>query len=218
MIVILLVIAAAAFLLGGVITANIVLTYVSLGIAALPLFLLLGDFLRRRRNANSPGEPDECGDVEADLALTGLGAVSTTTAESTDSTTAESKVRTAGAAPSVKAPPKEAVSKEATPPENSGPENATSRVGGSDEVSNTAIDSFPMRNGDALAPRDAPSPVERVLDTEVVLVVPGRKRFHRNNCELLSSRNTEELTVDEAREEGFTPCTTCTAETLIPAR
>jgi hypothetical protein len=43
----------------------------------------------------------------------------------------------------------------------------------------------------------------------IVLVVPGRRRFHLANCRQLIGREIEELTYAEAREEGFSPCTTC---------
>ncbi|MEU7885253.1 hypothetical protein AB0B54_07100 [Microbispora bryophytorum] len=46
----------------------------------------------------------------------------------------------------------------------------------------------------------------------IVLVIPGRKRFHLATCRQLVGRETEELTHEEAREEGFTPCTTCLPE------
>ncbi|RCG32969.1 hypothetical protein DQ384_00495 [Sphaerisporangium album] len=46
----------------------------------------------------------------------------------------------------------------------------------------------------------------------IVLVVPGRKRFHLSGCRQLAGRETEELTYEEAREEGFSACTTCFPE------
>lgn len=45
--------------------------------------------------------------------------------------------------------------------------------------------------------------------TSIVHVVPGRKRFHLKNCRLVTEHSTEELTLTEAREEGFTPCSVC---------
>lgn len=44
---------------------------------------------------------------------------------------------------------------------------------------------------------------------DVVYVSPGRKRFHRHDCRLLSGVAREEVTPVEADEEGFTPCTLC---------
>ncbi|MCC5579405.1 hypothetical protein IMZ11_27615 [Microtetraspora sp. AC03309] len=46
----------------------------------------------------------------------------------------------------------------------------------------------------------------------IVLVIPGRKRFHLADCRQLQGREVEELTHEEAREEGFTPCTACVPE------
>ncbi|MEV8631440.1 hypothetical protein AB0395_07260 [Streptosporangium sp. NPDC051023] len=49
-------------------------------------------------------------------------------------------------------------------------------------------------------------------DEAIVLVIPGRKRYHVEGCRQLAGRDHEELTHEEAREEGFTPCTTCLPE------
>ncbi|GII02441.1 hypothetical protein [Planobispora takensis] len=52
-----------------------------------------------------------------------------------------------------------------------------------------------------------------VLDADaIVLVIPGRRRYHVAGCRQLAGREHEELTHEEAREEGFTPCTTCLPE------
>lgn len=42
-----------------------------------------------------------------------------------------------------------------------------------------------------------------------VYVLGGRKRFHRPGCRSLGERTGDELTVDEAEAEGFSPCTLC---------
>ncbi len=44
---------------------------------------------------------------------------------------------------------------------------------------------------------------------ELVRVIPGRKRFHERGCSSLVGRESEELTREEAEEEGFTPCSIC---------
>ncbi|MFI6794378.1 hypothetical protein [Streptosporangium canum] len=71
------------------------------------------------------------------------------------------------------------------------------------------------------APQPRPRPVagpataarQGLLDAEaIVLVIPGRKRYHVAGCRQLVGRDHEELTHEEAREEGFTPCTTCLPE------
>ncbi|MBA0126766.1 hypothetical protein H0B56_14545 [Haloechinothrix sp. YIM 98757] len=46
-------------------------------------------------------------------------------------------------------------------------------------------------------------------DTEWVHVIAGRKRFHQPDCSLLVDRRSDELTREEAVEEGFTPCSLC---------
>ncbi|MEV7379597.1 hypothetical protein [Streptomyces lydicus] len=53
-------------------------------------------------------------------------------------------------------------------------------------------------------------PAHRPLGQDsVVFVVPGRKRFHSRSCSSLKGKAAEELTLLEAREESFTPCTIC---------
>jgi membrane protein implicated in regulation of membrane protease activity len=44
---------------------------------------------------------------------------------------------------------------------------------------------------------------------ELVRVVKGRRRFHTPGCRVLATHPFDELTRDEAVEEGFTPCTVC---------
>jgi hypothetical protein len=43
----------------------------------------------------------------------------------------------------------------------------------------------------------------------IVRVVPGRRRFHAEDCRLLADRAAEEISLNEAREEGFSACTAC---------
>ncbi|WP_433215480.1 hypothetical protein [Microtetraspora malaysiensis] len=62
-------------------------------------------------------------------------------------------------------------------------------------------------------PPARPAMAGRELGPDViVLVIPGRKRFHLADCRQLQGREAEELTHEEAREEGFTPCTACVPE------
>jgi hypothetical protein len=53
----------------------------------------------------------------------------------------------------------------------------------------------------------------------LVHVVPGRRRFHLTGCRLLDGHADEQITADEAREEGLSACTRCIPERsdLIPA-
>ncbi|MFI7461527.1 hypothetical protein [Nonomuraea sp. NPDC049646] len=52
----------------------------------------------------------------------------------------------------------------------------------------------------------------------IVLVIPGRRRYHVPGCRQLAGRDHEELTYEEAREEGFTPCTTCLPDAALGGR
>ncbi|MEV4394528.1 hypothetical protein [Nonomuraea sp. NPDC049607] len=52
----------------------------------------------------------------------------------------------------------------------------------------------------------------------IVLVIPGRRRYHVPGCRQLAGRDHEELTHEEAREEGFTPCTTCLPDAALGGR
>jgi hypothetical protein len=42
-----------------------------------------------------------------------------------------------------------------------------------------------------------------------VRVIPGRRRFHVADCRLTAGKTTEEISLEEAQEEGFSACTTC---------
>ncbi|MDH2428603.1 hypothetical protein [Sphaerisporangium sp. TRM90804] len=62
---------------------------------------------------------------------------------------------------------------------------------------------FPATSHPPVGAGGRPSP------DSIVLVIPGRKRFHLPGCRQLMGRGFEELTYEEARDEGFTACTTC---------
>ncbi|MFF5204598.1 hypothetical protein [Streptosporangium sp. NPDC000396] len=75
----------------------------------------------------------------------------------------------------------------------------------------TATAAAPPRTAPAAGP--VPAARRGVLDADaIVLVIPGRRRYHIAGCRQLVGREHEELTHEEAREEGFTPCTTCLPE------
>ncbi|MEV0619990.1 hypothetical protein AB0I81_42195 [Nonomuraea sp. NPDC050404] len=69
-----------------------------------------------------------------------------------------------------------------------------------------------------------PAPAQRrpapggITPDAIVLVIPGRKRYHVPGCRQLAGREHEELTYEEAREEGFTPCTTCLPDAALGGR
>jgi hypothetical protein len=58
---------------------------------------------------------------------------------------------------------------------------------------------------------------EIVPAESLVLVIPGRKRYHRPGCSSVDGFVTEEVTVAEATTEGFSPCTKCLADHSVLA-
>lgn len=82
----------------------------------------------------------------------------------------------------------------------------------------------PQPHPQAPPQRTAPTPAPRrpaasgIAPDAIVLVIPGRKRYHRPGCRQLIGRDQEELTYEEAREEGFTPCTTCLPDAALGGR
>ncbi|MDX6231822.1 MAG: hypothetical protein QOH68_790 [Nocardioidaceae bacterium] len=66
-----------------------------------------------------------------------------------------------------------------------------------------------------VAEESAAAPAKRIVATAAeaipttVVVLPGRKRFHRADCVLVVDKDVEELTFDDAVEEGFTACSRC---------
>ncbi|MQA83511.1 MAG: hypothetical protein GEV03_02480 [Streptosporangiales bacterium] len=73
-------------------------------------------------------------------------------------------------------------------------------------------------NGAARPGRKTPASTPDVPGDAIVVVVPGRRRYHLSNCRQLAGRTREELTYQEAREEGFTACTACMPDTALVAR
>lgn len=66
-----------------------------------------------------------------------------------------------------------------------------------------------------VAPTVGSRPGAGVPPDAIVLVIPGRKRYHVPGCRQLVGRTHEELTYEEAREEGFTPCTACLPDAAL---
>lgn len=70
----------------------------------------------------------------------------------------------------------------------------------------------------AAAARDKPALAAEIPADATVVVVPGRRRYHLANCRQLFGRTREDLTYEEAREEGFTACTACMPDVALAAR
>lgn len=54
-------------------------------------------------------------------------------------------------------------------------------------------------------------------ETPLVLVVPGRPRYHLDGCRYITGKDVEELELDEARAAGYTSCATCRPDEAIEA-
>ncbi|HVW43600.1 MAG TPA: hypothetical protein VHC18_19850 [Amycolatopsis sp.] len=55
----------------------------------------------------------------------------------------------------------------------------------------------------------SPSSPEGTEDEVLVRVISGRKRFHLPGCPLAADGPADDVTLAEARDEGFSPCTRC---------
>jgi hypothetical protein len=55
----------------------------------------------------------------------------------------------------------------------------------------------------------SPSSLEGTEDEVIVRVISGRKRFHLPGCPLAADGPADDVTLAEARDEGFSPCTRC---------
>ena len=173
------VVVALMLLVAAVITSNLQLVYVAIGVSVAAALLLgiavLGERLRARRVSSA----------------TATGATATGASGQTPEAAAEPAVVGAPLAGSVAVVEHDTVASAPAPeppaPEPPAPDPPQARV--------------------------APPPEMRVAPTPdgdlVVLVVPGRHLFHRPGCVRLIGRLTEELTLDEAFEEGFSACTAC---------
>src|SRR6266516_4945551 len=163
-------------LVAAVITSNLQLVYVAIGVSVASALLLGIAVLGERLRASS---------------ATATGATATGASGQTPEAAAEPAVVGAPLAGSVAVVEHDTVAS-APAPEPSAPDPPAP---------------------DPPQARVAPPPEMRVAPTPdgdlVVLVVPGRHLFHRPGCVRLIGRLTEELTLDEAFEEGFSACTAC---------
>lgn len=77
-------------------------------------------------------------------------------------------------------------------------------------MSPTAADNVTDRTeADDVSESKSAGAVDGLQSTSIVYVLAGRKRFHLETCHLISDRSADELTLIEAREENFTPCSIC---------
>ncbi|MQA94768.1 MAG: hypothetical protein GEV11_08985, partial [Streptosporangiales bacterium] len=92
-------------------------------------------------------------------------------------------------------------------------------VGPGDRASAPGRATAPATRGDDDEGETYPVPtgLDVPLDA-IVHVVPGRRRYHLGSCRQLRGRQSEELTYEEAHEEGFSACTACMPDIALAAR
>jgi hypothetical protein len=194
-----LVVVAIALLIAGIVAGNsgtevvgldgLNLIYVSIGVSIVSaLFLAIGVFLRRKDLFGSPAAN-----------ATGPAA------------------RTAKRGKAGKRGQAELVAETATTQAGAGATTATSGGTGGTSVYPTGSHSSGADPDTAELAAMMP-PAGDVPANAVVHVVPGRRRYHIDSCRQLAGRSKEELTFEEAREEGFSPCTACMPDTALAAR
>lgn len=171
---------AILLLIAAMVTSNLTLVYVSIGVSAAAALLLAAGVLVRRElfapRRASTGDAGAAAAASPGAAVTSHGAVASRGA------TAAVAELSAVAGATVAARPVGRV------------------LAGAGRSASTRQDAFGH-------PR--PTAATAPPDSEVVLVVGGRRRFHVAGCVRLVGRVAEELTIDEALEEGFSPCPTC---------
>lgn len=181
----LLIVTSAACLAAGLITANTVFTYVALGIAVVAAALIAANIALHKRKM-----PD--GATDADDEHYGGRSDEQSSANRRD--------------------PSEPAS------DSDDGEDSNLLVPGASEATEEAPSvpweadpSTNVRESDA---NNGSAPVVGGVESDLVFVVPGRKRFHRQNCHLLRN-DSQELTLEEAGEEGFTGCTACASDLTL---
>ncbi|MFG3440423.1 hypothetical protein ACGF0J_24490 [Nonomuraea sp. NPDC047897] len=188
-----LVLAAVILLIAGFVLAKVYLIMWSIVASVLSaLFLVIGAFLRRHELF--PGGGQAAGPATPPAGLVPPGVAHGQTA------------------PHAPTGPHATTGPQGRPPGQTGPAGAPqSRHPRAPQPTVTMPQTAP-----ATAPR---RPAARGISPDaIVLVIPGRKRYHVPGCRQLIGRDHEELTYEEAREEGFTPCTACLPDAALGGR
>lgn len=117
---------------------------------------------------------------------------------------------TSGAAKATAAKTKGDASRKAT---TAGP---TRSAAGARSTKTADARSEPSRKRPAASASASAAP--EIPSDQLVVVVPGRRRYHLSNCRQLANRPREEITYAAAREDGFTSCTACMPDAVLAAR
>ncbi|MFI6028385.1 hypothetical protein [Amycolatopsis magusensis] len=202
-VVLVLVLVAAGLVVAGLITANTLWAWVSVGVSVLAGLVMLAEWLRRRKQAAVaagkpaavPDEPEDDEKLKADLnpdTVEGEVAGELPVDEPVEKPAAEPVTEPAATEPTAVLP--------AADDEQPEEPAAVTESGDPGEEDTDAADLL----------------IVAELDVEV-LVVDEYPRYHLAECAWLTDRETIPIAVAEARDLGFTPCSRCTPDAHLAA-
>ena len=200
-IVLVLVLAALGLLVSALITASSLWAWVSIGLSVLAGLILVADWLRRRRRAAAPAEPEKPVSEEP---------VPPAEEPSPAEKPAEEEQTVLIPAAGDLGDPADTPEPEPEPDAESDSEKTV--VAEAPVESANGIESDP---GVEETP-DADIAVLADLEDEVV-VVDEHPRYHLTTCIWLGSRDTIPIGIGEARQLGFTPCDRCRPDANLVA-
>jgi hypothetical protein len=97
---------------------------------------------------------------------------------------------------------------------------ARERVAGAGQSGSRRIDAEveePVREEPHDDEADEVDDLEEPARSGTVLVVPGRPRYHVAGCRYLTGKSASDVDVQDARDEGFTPCGVCKPDDTLAA-
>jgi hypothetical protein len=201
-IVLVLVLAALGLLVSALITASSLWAWVSIGLSVLAGLILVADWLRRRRRASAPAEPEEPASEEP---------------------ASEEPVPSAEAPPAEEKPAEEEQTVLIPAAGDLGDPADTPEPEPEPEPEKTVAAEAPAETGNGAESdpgeeetSDADIAVLADLEDEVV-VVDEHPRYHLTTCVWLGTRDTIPIGVGEARQLGFTPCDRCRPDANLVA-
>ncbi|MGC7100495.1 hypothetical protein ACPZ19_37935 [Amycolatopsis lurida] len=200
-VVLVLVLVAAGLVVAGLITANTLWAWVSVGVSVVAGIVMLAEWLRRRKQAAAAAaepasssaeeepKPEPDADADSDAVEGEVAGELPLDEEPEEKEPAAATAVLPAAGDSEKSPETEAEAEE--------PAAATGDPG---EEDTDAADLLVVSS----------------LDVEV-LVVDEYPRYHLAECTWLTDRDTIPIAVSEARDLGFTPCDRCGPDATLAA-
>ncbi|AXB43923.1 hypothetical protein [Amycolatopsis albispora] len=206
-VVLVLVLIAAGLVVAGLITANTLWAWISVGVSVLAGIVMLAEWLRRRKRAAA--EPE----TAAAAASTSASADEAADADKADPADSAVEGEVTGELPveDEKEPATALIPAEGDLAESSADKDED--TAGAAEPDEPAAESGDPGEEDTDA---ADLLVVSGLDVEV-LVVDEYPRYHLAACTWLVDRDTIPIAVAEARDLGFTPCDRCRPDAHLAA-